>query len=65
MKHYLFKGILILITWAVAYGVIYVIGLAFGREEVSNWGFYIAVGFAVSFGPKYADYLIRKYKKAA
>lgn len=63
MKKFILKTLLIIGIWAVAYGTAYLVGIMFGRSEVSDWTFYVTVGFSIAYGPKIYDYLIKKFSR--
>lgn len=64
MKRFVFKFMALIVIWAIAYGLVYIVSIMVGRSEVSNWGFYLTVGFTFSYGLKISDYFVRKILKS-
>lgn len=64
MRKIILKTIALIVIWVISYGLVYIVSILVGRDEVSNWGFYLTVGFTVTYGLKISDYIVRKILKS-
>ena len=64
MRKIILKAIALIAIWVISYGLVYIVSILVGRDEVSNWGFYLTVGLTVTYGFKISDYIVRKILKS-
>lgn len=57
-----------LLIWAIAFGVVYLVGIFVDYGDPYDWKYYLTIGFGAAvggrFGPTVASSLTRRFKKS-